>query len=198
MILGSAAVQFYGFANPSCYNNLVFGRTANNSDGDELKTLKFLGLFISIYLLVLAYCIMTYRVTTGKSNPASGKDNLMITIFNRIITNTIEQTVIFVGFYINILFDDDLDPKIILLICSLFIIGRVAFAGGYILGGVTKITTFRSFGVSINFTQGIAMMLYFFGFNLYGKFEDIGHILFGNWFNHYHFINHQDVNLYLP
>ena len=87
--LGSAAFQFYGFAKPSCYNNFVFGRTENNSDGDQLKTLKFLGLFISIYLLVLAYSIMTYRVTTGKSNPASGKDNHMITILNRIIANTI-------------------------------------------------------------------------------------------------------------
>lgn len=52
---------------------------------------------------------------------------------------------------------------------SLFIIGRLAFGVGYIIGTITKIQTFRAFGMIINTFMSVAMALYFLGFNLITK-----------------------------
>lgn len=50
--------------------------------------------------------VMSLRIVTGKSLPASNQDPVYITTLNRIITNTIEQSVIFAGLYAPILFSD--------------------------------------------------------------------------------------------
>lgn len=60
---------------------------------------------ISLYLFVHAIIIMTIRIFTGKSSPATQEDPTVIKIINRIIANSIEQSIIFVGLYTYFLFD---------------------------------------------------------------------------------------------
>jgi hypothetical protein len=43
---------------------------------------------------------MTLRIFSGASSPASGNDPLSISTLNRIISNTIEQSIIFIGLYL--------------------------------------------------------------------------------------------------
>ena len=65
-----------------------------------------LGLWLSIYLFGIAFLIMTLRIVTGNTSPASGKDPVYINTLNRIISNTIEQSIIFAGLFAPILYSD--------------------------------------------------------------------------------------------
>jgi len=60
---------------------------------------------ISLYLFVHAIIVMTIRIFTGKSSPATQEDPTAIKVINRIITNSIEQSIVFVGLYTYFLFD---------------------------------------------------------------------------------------------
>jgi hypothetical protein len=59
---------------------------------------------IALYLFLHAI-IMAIRILSGKSSPATVEDPTPIKVINRIITNTLEQTVMFVGLYAYFIFD---------------------------------------------------------------------------------------------
>lgn len=67
----------------------VFHRKAIISEKDKIWLVQKLGLWLALYLFGLACAVMVLRITTGKSNPASGNDSVIINTINRIITNTI-------------------------------------------------------------------------------------------------------------
>lgn len=50
---------------------------------------------------------------------------------------------------------------------SLFIVGRVIFAIGYMLGSLTKISSFRSFGFAINLMVNALLITHYFGTNIF-------------------------------
>jgi hypothetical protein len=87
-------------------NKAVFDKKHISTESDKKWLAQTLGLWLSIYLFSIAVLIMTLRDVTGKSSPASGKDPIYINTLNRIITNTIEQSVIFVGLFGPLLFSD--------------------------------------------------------------------------------------------
>lgn len=79
---------------------------------------------------------------------------------------------IFGGLYAALLFNDSTSLKRIggvkiLALASIFIVGRVAFALGYILAGITKISTMRVFGFATGFTVNALMVSYHLGYNLF-------------------------------
>lgn len=132
--------------------------------------MRTLGLWLSIYLFGLASAVMTLRILTGKATPASNNDGLLISTLNRIITNTIEQSIIFAGLYGILLFSEvdhlaQIGGVKILALASLFVIGRVIYAIGYILGSVTKISSCRSFGFAIGLSINIILVAYHLGFD---------------------------------
>jgi len=75
------------------------------NEADKWSLLRSLLAKISLYLFVHAMFIMTIRIFTGKSSPATQEDPTSIKVINRIITNTIEQSIIFIGLYAYFLFD---------------------------------------------------------------------------------------------
>jgi hypothetical protein len=48
---------------------------------------------------------MSTRIITQKSSPATQEDSTLIKVLNRIIANTIEQSIIFFGLYIYFIID---------------------------------------------------------------------------------------------
>ena len=47
-------------------------------------------------------------------------------------------------------------------------IGRILFAGGYILGELTKISPFRSLGFAISISLNVILISYHLGFDSFG------------------------------
>jgi hypothetical protein len=60
---------------------------------------------IALFIFVHAFLIMNVRIFTNKPSPATVEDPASIKFLNRIITNTIEQSVIFIGLYAYFIFD---------------------------------------------------------------------------------------------
>lgn len=121
--------------------------------------------------------MMTSRLFTGRTNPAKGKDTELMQTINRIIGNTIEQSVIFAGLFGNILFDvdknglEEFGENKVLVLASLFVICRVWFAIGYLLGHFTGYTPFRSGGFTLNLLLNVVMMAYCMGYNVFDLVE---------------------------
>lgn len=153
-------------------NKMVFGQKQIVSERDKIWLVQTLGLWLALYLFGLSCSVMTLRILTGKATPASNNDPLVISTLNRILTNTIEQSVIFAGFFGVILFSDAnhvgrIGGVRVLAIASIFVVARVCFLIGYILGSVTKISSFRSFGFATGVFLNVGMVLYHLGFNVY-------------------------------
>lgn len=60
---------------------------------------------ISLFLFAHALLVMLFRIFTVKSNPVTEEDSKEIKLFNKIISNTIEQSLIFLGLYVYFLFE---------------------------------------------------------------------------------------------
>ena len=87
-------------------NKAVFGKKHISAESDKKWLAQTLGLWLSIFLFSIAGLIMTLRIVTQNVSPASGKDPIYINTLNRIIANTIEQSVILVGLFAPLLFSD--------------------------------------------------------------------------------------------
>lgn len=146
---------------------------------------KTLCLWLSLFLLGLSVATMLCRIMMGGNakNPAKGQDPEIINTLNRIISNTIEQSVIFAGFYGNLLFNvdknavEEISSSKVLALASLFVIGRVLFALGYVLCWVTRIPTWRSFGFGVSLITNIIMGLYFLEINVFSTLDSYKYLL---------------------
>lgn len=105
---------------------------------------------------------------SGKFIPSTVNDPVLVNASNRVITNTIEQSIIFAGLFLPILFNNNtegISGKQLLVIASLFVIGRLTYAIGYLIGSVTDISSFRSFGFAIGLFINLTLAAYHFGVN---------------------------------
>lgn len=157
-------------------NKAVFNRKHISTEKDKSWLCQTLGLWLSLYLMGLAVTIMTLRILTGKSTPASGNDPIYMNTINRIITNTIEQSIIFAGLFAPILFSEDnhvdkIGGNRVLTLAALFVIGRVVYAVGYLLGTMTGISSCRGMGFSIGLITTALMASYHLGVNLFGHID---------------------------
>ena len=73
-------------------------------DGKETLFREFF-LRVGVYMLALSVSVMSIRVATAKSSPASEEDPTTIKVLNRVLGNTIEQLFIFVGLYAYFLYN---------------------------------------------------------------------------------------------
>jgi len=87
-------------------NKFIFDKKHISSENDKKWLAKTLGLWIGIYLFGLTTLVMISRVFTAKFIPNASKDPMFIDILNRIITNTMEQTMIFIGLFIPLFLSD--------------------------------------------------------------------------------------------
>lgn len=139
--------------------------------------MKNLVLWLSLYLFGLVFMVMVLRIVTGKSTPASRNDPVYISTINRILTNTIEQSIIFAGLYGTLIFNDSnsiikIGGVKVLALASIFIVSRVTYAIGYILGAITGLPTLRGFGFGAGFIINLMMVSYHLGFSLFNYFNE--------------------------
>ncbi len=86
-------------------NRFLFKGESIETNQEKIDILLKLGLYVSLYLFGLAFLVMNLRIFTGKSSPATQADSSAINTLNRIITNTIEQFIVFIGLYAYLLFN---------------------------------------------------------------------------------------------
>lgn len=55
----------------------------------------------------------------------------------------------------------------VVALASLFVISRIFYTIGYILGSITKITTLRVLGFALGLLVNLSMIAYHLGFNIY-------------------------------
>lgn len=55
-----------------------------------------------------------------------------------------------------------------LVLASLFIIGRMLYAMGYMIGAATDVMSFRSFGFGVTVLLNVVMVVYHVGFDVFG------------------------------
>lgn len=91
-----------------CLNKIFFSDLASfdlTTEGAKWALIRSLLAKIAAYLFIHAFIIMNLRIFTGKPSPATVEDPNSIKLVNRIISNTIEQSIIFVSLYAYFIFD---------------------------------------------------------------------------------------------
>ena len=127
-----------------------------NLDSPDGKSTFFREFLMRLGLYFLAHCVLviSMRMSIAKPNPYPDPDPKPINIFNKVIKNTVEQSVIFVGLYLHLLYDragDRFSPTQLAAFAGWFLVGRVVFSVGYFLGGLLKMEFMRSPGMACNF-----------------------------------------------
>jgi uncharacterized MAPEG superfamily protein len=150
--------------------NVAFFHKRILSEKERYELVRTLGIYLSFFLFTLSVVVMGLRIFTGKSTPAINNDPVIISTLNRVITNTIEQSVIFAGLFASLLFTSSfakVGGERLLTLASLFIVGRILFTIGYLLGWYTNISSFRAFGFCVNLFVNSLMVAFHLGFNLF-------------------------------
>ena len=110
------------------------------------------GLFIGLFLFAVTMMIMSLRVFTGRSNPVKYEDPLIIGALNRILLNSLEQTVIFLlsySYFVFFVCTQNQARKTYFLAC-LFVLARIIFLITYSVGVAVNVPSLRSIGFWIN------------------------------------------------
>jgi uncharacterized MAPEG superfamily protein len=150
------------------------------SPTDQIDIAIRFAFFLSCYLFITSALVMMMRILTGAGSPATAEDPVSIRTLNRIILNTVEQSIIFVGLYLPLFLSTEtkISSQRILSLASLFIVGRILFALGYLIGSLTKISSFRSFGFAVNLIVNVLLASHYFGINLFEYIDQASKVIF--------------------
>jgi len=110
------------------------------------------GLFIGLFLFSVTIMIMGLRIFTGKSNPVKYEDPFIIGALNRILLNSLEQTVIFLLSYSYFVFFvcTQNQARKAYFLASLFVLARIIFLITYSVGVAVNVPSLRSVGFWMN------------------------------------------------
>ncbi|KAL4442800.1 hypothetical protein ABPG74_010689 [Tetrahymena malaccensis] len=120
--------------------------------------------FAVFYACVIASTIF-FRVTLMKPDPVNQRDPPVIIACQRILTNSLEQ---FVVFYANLAYfvifsAKPSDNNLVLSWAVLFILSRVLFTVGYVFGALVNFTLFRQTGFVIGFNLNCFLTIHNLG-----------------------------------
>ena len=116
------------------------------------------------------FSVIGARVATSAINPLKDNNNQLVTLFNKILSNSIEQTIIFIPLLANFIIndsnsDDNLKQAVVLAI--IWIIGRILFSLAYYLGYMVDFTQLRGFGFFPTIFPSVILSLRLAGINLF-------------------------------
>jgi uncharacterized MAPEG superfamily protein len=117
----------------------------------RLSFFSHLAGFVSLYFtLVIVLTFMT-RVMLGKTNPVAETDHNITITLNRILSNSVEQTIVFLPLLMNFILNRATSENIQLglNLTFIWILGRILFLIGYVLGVVINLSTMRSGGFAL-------------------------------------------------
>lgn len=108
--------------------------------------------FNAYFLFAIVLSIVMLRAFYFRPNPQAEADPILIVTLNRVIQNTIEQSLIFFGilssYVLNYCPYENKEFLVLLVVC--FFVGRVVFLIGSLFNLITKIFALRMSGIIIN------------------------------------------------
>ena len=119
--------------------------------------------------LLLTFLTIISRVFTGASSPQAESDPLVVSTFNRVIQNNLEQALIFfpllAHFVLNVNSNNSAENnKLAVLYVIMFFTGRIVFFVGYLVSLLTKIVGLRVTGFGINMIVSFLLVVKYLGF----------------------------------
>lgn len=152
-----------------------FGLNFNESENYVQRIWANLGLFIGISMLLIVVTVITLRIGHQKILPYKGEEPELISVLNRVLTNTIESTFVFVSLlYAGIVLNPLNWPETHYAhIVRLFIFARVLYAAGYVLGYLTSIPELRAVGTPGIIMADLNIILAFAGIDMLQKIANL-------------------------
>ena len=146
-----------------------FGLNFKESENYVQKIWANLGLFLGIYMLLIVATVINLRVGNQKLLPYKGEEPELISVLNRVITNTIESTFVFGSLlYAGIVLNPLNWPETHFAhIVRMFIFARVLHAVGYILGYFISIPELRAAGTPGILSADLIIILAFAGVDMF-------------------------------
>jgi len=162
--------SIYYFLKTKCLINL-FNLSISHEVNFEIKIslLVRITAWISAVLIFNVLSVIGARIFYQAANPLKDQNKEIITMFNKILTNSVEQTLIFIPLLANWIINesqssDDLKKGISLAI--IWIIGRILFSIGYFFGYLTNFTLLRIFGFVPNLFTSALLLLRLLGIHI--------------------------------
>jgi len=116
---------------------------------DKISILARIASWISLVLIFNLFTVIGARVFSKAANPLKDHTNELVTVTNKILTNSVEQTMIFLPLLVNWVIncsstESELKQGVSLAI--IWVAGRILFSIGYFFGYLTNFTVLRVFG----------------------------------------------------
>ena len=133
----------------------------------KIILLSLIGSCIGGYLLFCVLSCGALRGVLGYYNPVGIVDPPSIDVFNKVLTNTKEQTLIFLPNLIYWTFknSNENNKDDVLMFGSLFLFGRLLFLAGYFIGTLKGLQTLRLTGFVMTIAASVAVIQRNLGFN---------------------------------
>lgn len=139
----------------------------------KLAFLSLAWIHPALLVIFLVVLVMLTRVV-GNVNPLKSGEPLWITMLNRCIQNTLEQSFVFLGlfFYYILNVSTEETKNLALTYLLIFVAGRIIFVVGYMFFWLTGLLGFRAAGFLITLTAQIFLISVIFGNDLTFKFSE--------------------------
>lgn len=139
----------------------------------KIGMFSFAWILPSLLVISLVSLVMLTRIL-GQVNPLAKGEPLWITMLNRCIQNTLEQSFVFLGLFLywilKISTEESKDLAITYLL--LFVTGRIIFVVGYIIFWLTGLFGFRAAGFLITLFSQILLISTIVGHDLTFKYSE--------------------------
>jgi hypothetical protein len=135
----------------------------------KITTLVLVSALISVFIAFCVIGIILSRYATHSPNPLARQDPPVILFFNRVMLNTLEQTVIFLPIlaYWTLKFSTEANKHEVLLFGLVWFASRCLYLLGYGLNFVSKfLSLFRVYGFQIGLLIPVVLGLRIFGKNI--------------------------------
>lgn len=121
----------------------------------KLKLLSMVYAHFALFLLVLTTLIFLCRITFLQPSVANKEDPDVIRILNRVYDNTLEHSLVFLGFltYWTLGFCTEKNKIQILIFTAIFLAGRLLFFVGLFVNHYLDFTLFRQLAIVLGFTN---------------------------------------------
>jgi len=124
-----------------------------------------LAAYISIFLMVHVLLVIVFRVIFGTNNPALREDPVPLKILTKSLTNSVEQTLIYLPLLAHWVLSHSADKNKheAVLLTAIFLLGRVLFLLGYLFGSAIQLPGVRVFGLALTMGPSAIFLLRILG-----------------------------------
>ena len=134
----------------------------------KISLLSIISSWVGMLILFVMLYIASLRVITDNASPIGNQDSESIVFLNRILTNTVEQTLIFLPnlacWTIN--YANEGNKHEVVAFGVLWMVGRVIFIIGYFIGLKIDFQILRGFGLGLSVISSFILVVRNLGFRL--------------------------------